>query len=100
MLEYDVREWHIVTYQMDVSEFKHYIKELRFFYNSYLEGQRQPKFIQLLRSSSQGFVTECATLPLSFIGSHEVEDIDLDNWFEGNYEKVYEYLLQNNTKLY
>ncbi|CAM0053694.1 hypothetical protein VPH184E373B_0180 [Vibrio phage 184E37-3b] len=100
MLNYDVREWQTVTYQMGVREFKNYIKELRFFVDGY-GAERKPKFIQLMRHSSRGMVTECATLSLELVGDYDtLSDTDLDTWFEDNYEMVYHYLVETQGKLY
>ena len=100
MLNYDVREWQTVTYQMNAIEFKNYIKELRFFVDGYGE-ERKPKFIQLMRHSSRGMVTECATISLELVGGADtLINTDLDDWFEANYEKVYQYLVETQGKLY
>lgn len=96
MLKYRVREWKTVEYEMSVEEFKHYVTELRYFYGSY-SGTREPEFVQLMRPSDcKGFITECATLPLGLVP----RDVELGEWFEENYETVFNYLKENQQELY
>lgn len=98
MLKYEVLEWQKVTYDMTEEHFKSYVQELRLFFSSYRQGERKPEFIQLMRQSSRGFITECATIPLTLVP--DAENIDLDEWFASNYKTVFKYLKEHQPNLY
>ena len=97
MLKYNAREYVTYTYTMDAEEFKKYITDVRFFYDSYV-GSPPPKLVQLMRNSSNGMVTECATIPVEMVG--DTRGAYLTEWFQENYKQVFEYLSNNNSHLY
>lgn len=98
MLKYQIREWVTNTYNMDAEEFKVYVTEVRFFYDSYV-GSPPPKFVQLMRDSEdRGMITECATIPVEMVG--DTKAADLTDWFKVNYKEVFKYLESDNTRLY
>ena len=96
MLKYKVREWVMVEYDMSPSHFKNYVVDVRGFYSSY-RSRTQPDFYQLMREAdNRGFITECATIPYGMVGDVE----DLGEWWNNNYEEVYNYLKENSQELY